>query len=267
MTSHMTDPAQQLAEQLWEAQIRRSPCEPSRQLAEQLGWPAVDSNAYAVQRHVAARRIAGGDHVVGRKVGLTTPSVRAQIGVDQPDYGLLWSSTAYGDGSAVPMSEFIQPKLEAEVALVLERDIDNPHATVADLVRATAYALPALEIVDCRIRDWNIKFFDLVCDNAAAAGFVLGADPKRLHQVALRDARMSMTRGGEVVATGLGRDCMGHPLNAAVWLARQAVRAGQPLRAGEIVMTGALGPMVTVGAHDRFEAHVEGLGSVCVEFA
>jgi 2-keto-4-pentenoate hydratase len=258
--------AHALACHLWEAQCSGQPCLPLRQLAQAAGWPDTEANAYLVQRQLTARRRASGDTTVGRKVGLTTASVRRQVGVDQPDSGWLWSSTAQGDNDPVPLARYIQPKLEAEVALVLGRDIDNPDATMADLLRAVEYVVPALEIVDCRMQGWDVKLFDLVADNAAAAGFVLGAQPRRLDQVSLRDARMTLHAGTEQVASGMGQDCMGHPLNAAVWLARQAARGGEPLREGEIVLTGALGSMVAIGGRGRYEACIEGLGSVAVEF-
>lgn len=266
MQTSISSPAHDLASALWDAHLSRVTCDPVRKTATARGWETSEANAYLVQRHLTARRLASGDATVGRKVGLTTPSVRKQIGVNQPDSGWLWSSAAFGDGDEVKLAGYIQPKIEGEVALVLGRDLDLPDATIADIVRATAYMLPALEIVDCRVHDWDIQLFDLIADNAAAAGFVLGGDPKLPHQVALRTASMEMRKNGEVVASGTGQDCMGHPLNAAVWLARQAARSGQPLREGELVMTGALGSMVTITGPGRYEAHIEGLGSVAVDF-
>lgn len=267
MPARTHDHASQLAWMLLDATETRVPCEPLRLAAERLDWDTDETNAYAVQRHVRATRVARGDRIIGRKIGLTAASVRKQLGVFQPDYGCLWSSTAYGDGATVPLSDYIHPKLEAEVAIVLGKDLHQGDPTLADLIDATAYALPALEIVDSRVRDWDIHLFDTVSDNASAAGFVLGADPRSLQQLSLRDARMSMTRGSEVVSSGFGHECMGHPLNAAVWLARQAARCGEPLRRGDIVMTGALGPMVTISKGDRFEAEIEGLGRVSAEFS
>ncbi|WP_077001722.1 2-keto-4-pentenoate hydratase [Variovorax sp. KK3] len=267
MSSPNHDPSHVLAQALLDATDSREPCEPLRLKAESLGWPADEANAYAVQRQVRARRVAGGDRTIGRKIGLTAASVRKQLGVFQPDYGYLWRSTAYGDGATVPLSDYIHPKLEAEVAIVLGKDIVEAEPSLVDLIDATAYALPALEIVDSRVRGWDIRLFDTVADNASAAGFVLGADPRRLDQLSLRDARMTMSRGGDRVSTGAGHECLGHPLNAALWLARQAARCGEPLRQGDIVLTGALGPMVAIARGDRFEASIEGLGRISVDFA
>jgi 2-keto-4-pentenoate hydratase len=261
------DSADVLADALWQAEHGGQPCEPLRHAAERLGWPATEENAYAVQRLVRARRCAAGDRIVGRKIGLTAPSVQQQLGVFHPDYGCLWHSTEYADGATVPFAGHNRPKIEAEVAIVLGRDLQDPQLSLAELLAATAYALPALEIVDTRVRDWDIRLFDTVADNASAAGFVLGADPRRLDQLTLREARMRLARGDEEVSRGAGRDCLGHPLNAALWLARQAARYGEPLKAGDIVLTGALGPMVAIAQGDRFEAEIEGLGKVAVAFS
>lgn len=263
----MDDPLLNLADRLWRAGRTRTPIAPLREAAATLGLEATVDNAYAVARINRDRRLRAGDRLVGRKIGLTSRAVQQQLGVDVPDFGALWASTAFGDGDTVASSTLIQPKAEAEVALVMRHDVDNPAATVADLVRATDFALAALEIVDSRIADWKIGLFDTVADNASAAGFVLGGDPRRLEALTLREARMTMTRGGETVSQGTGRACLGHPLNAAVWLARALSQAGDPLRAGDIVLTGALGPMVVARAGDTFEATIEGLGSVAVSFA
>ncbi len=255
-----------LADALWEARATGTPLPPLREAAALAELAPTVAHAYAIQRINRLRRIAEGDAVAGRKIGLTSLAVQKQLGVDQPDFGDLWASTAYADGDTVPMAAFIQPKVEAEVALVLERDLDAPRATAADVIRATAFALPALEIVDSRIAQWKIGLFDTIADNASAGGFVLGADPVKLTDCRLREATMRMLRGGEQVSAGQGRDCLGHPLNAAAWLARTLAAMGEPLRAGDILLTGALGPMVAVAAGERFEATIEGLGSVAVAF-
>lgn len=264
---HADDALSDLADQLWEAARSRAPIAPLREAAVARGLEASVAQAYAIARINRERRRRAGDRLVGRKIGLTSPAVQQQLGVDVPDFGALWASTACGDGDTVERSTLIQPRVEAEVALVLGRDLDNPAATVADLARATEFALAALEIVDSRIADWKIGLFDTVADNASAAGFVLGGDPRRLDVLGLREARMAMTCGGQTVSQGVGRACLGHPLNAAAWLARTLARAGDPLRAGDIVLTGALGPMVPARAGDSFEASIEGLGAVAVSFA
>jgi 2-keto-4-pentenoate hydratase len=263
----MDDALIHLADHLWQAATTRQPVPPLRETAAALQVPTDAQHAYAVQRINRDRRVRGGDRLVGRKIGLTSRAVQQQLGVDSPDYGSLWARGAYGDGDEVPIDQFIQPKVEAEVALVIGHDLDAPDATVADLVRATDFALAALEIVDSRIAEWRIGLFDTIADNASAGAFVLGGDPVRLDRIALRDAPMVLTRNGETASQGVGSACLGHPLNAAAWLARALAREGEPLRAGDILLTGALGPMVAAQRGDQFEARIGGLGAVAVRFA
>ncbi|MFD1659057.1 2-keto-4-pentenoate hydratase [Streptomyces caeni] len=240
------------------------PCPPVRSLLPDGGI----AEAYAVQRLNAERALdAKGLRVVGRKIGLTSPAVQRQLGVDQPDFGALLSDMAVPDGGTVPAGRLLQPKVEAEVALVLGDDLPHARCTVADVLRAVDFALPALEIVDSRIAGWDITIVDTVADNASSGLFVLGTSPVPLTAVDTRLVQMTMTRRGEKVSSGTGADCLGGPLNAAVWLASALAAAGDPLRAGDIVLTGALGPMADARPGDLFEARISGLGSVRVAFA
>ncbi|MGW3630303.1 fumarylacetoacetate hydrolase family protein, partial [Streptomyces sp. NPDC005122] len=208
-----------------------------------------------------------GRRIVGRKIGLTSPAVQRQLGVEQPDFGALLSDMAVADGGIVPHGRLLQPKVEAEVALVLGSGLPHRESTAADVMRAVDFALPALEIVDSRIAEWDIAFTDTVCDNASAGLFVLGGRPVPLTSLDLRSVRMTLLRGGEKVSEGKGTDCLDSPLNAAVWLASTLAGLGDPLQAGDIVLTGALGPMVTARPGDAFEARISGLGSVRACFA
>ncbi len=241
----------------------RAPCDPVKPLIEPLGVDA----AYAVQEALTDEALAGGRRIVGRKVGLTSAAVQKQLGVDQPDFGMLFDDMAYGDAQEVPLARLIQPKVEAEIAFVLDRDLDGERPTLGHVLNAVGYALPAIEIVDSRVRDWKISIFDTIADNASSGLYVLGGAPKKLDALDLRLCGMSLEKAGEPVSLGCGAACLGNPLNAVVWLAQTAARTGRPLRAGDVVLSGALGPMVPVQAGDVFEARISGLGRVSAAFS
>lgn len=253
-------PIAAVADILFEAERDRAAVAPLTDLA-----PGDLSAAYAVQRHNAERAIAAGRHLVGRKIGLTSKAVQAQLGVDQPDFGTLFADMQI-EGSVCAADTLIQPKIEAEVAFVLDRDIEDDLIEGPALMRAIGFALPALEIVDSRIESWKITIVDTIADNGSSARFVLGQDPRRLTDLSLGTAGMVMTRNGHDVSLGTGAACLGHPLNAALWLARTMAAHGAPLKAGDIILTGALGPMVPAARGERFEARIAGFEPVSVTF-
>ncbi|GHH72414.1 2-keto-4-pentenoate hydratase [Streptosporangium violaceochromogenes] len=261
--SEAVDAFTEAADRLREAAREGEPCAPVRDLL-----PAGTAEAgYAVQEINTRRALEEGRRPVGRKIGLTSPAVQRQLGVDRPDFGMLFADMACLDGLPVPAGRFLQPRAEAEVALVLKGDLVGGPFTVADVIRATDFALPAIEIVDSRVAGWDITLVDTVADNASSGAFVLGNTPVGLYGLDLRLAGMTMNLRGREVSTGTGTACLGHPLNAAVWLADALGGGDFPLRAGDIVLTGALGPMVPVAAGDVFEAHINGVGSVRAVFS
>ena len=189
--------------------------------------------------------------------------MQQQLGVDQPDFGVLFDDMEFLDGDEVPMQRLMQPKVEAEVAFVVGRDLCRRGAELGRSSCASlAYALPAIEIVDSAIADWKITLVDTVADNASSGLYVLGHQPVAIGQLSLAELGMQMSVNGEVVSVGSGAACLGHPLRAAYWLARTMAARGQPLRAGEVILSGALGPMVPVAAGDAVEVCLGALGSV-----
>lgn len=254
---------EELAARLRGAQAAGQPIAPLRE-ALAAGGVAL---AYAVQQANTRHALAAGRRIIGRKIGLTSRAVQAQLGVNQPDYGVLLDDMALCDGEDIALGRVLQAKVEAEVAFVIGRDLDLPCASPAEVMRAVEFVLPAIEIVGSRIENWNIKLLDTVADNASSGLFVVGNKPRRLGEVDLRLAGMVMECRGEEVSTGAGAACLGHPVNAVVWLARKLVEMGEPLRAGDLVMSGALGPMVKAEPGDLFEARIEGLGTVRAGFA
>lgn len=258
------NPIEHLAERLWQAQRTRQPIAPIRHdiaAATAAGQSVLDT-AYQVQQGLTQRRLDTGDRLVGRKIGLTSKAVQAQLGVDAPDFGALFASMAAGDGEEIAWDRTLQPKVEVEIALVLARELPQSCHTLADLISATAYALPAIEVVGSRIAHWDIELADTVADNASSGLFVLGTRPVPLSRLDLVSCGMVMSRAGEPVSVGSGAACLGNPLNAALWLANTMARRGQPLRGGDLLLSGALGPMVAVRPGDAFEASIEGLGNV-----
>jgi 2-keto-4-pentenoate hydratase len=231
------------------------------------GLDALDGvSAYRIQQINTEHWQRQGRRIVGRKVGLTAPAVQAQLGVNQSDFGVLFDDMLIPNGGVLPREKVLQPKAEAEVALILAHDLIGPETTVEEVIAASAYAVAAIEIVDSRIADWKITFADTVADNGSSAFFVLGSDRKPLAGLDLWSCGMVLEVNGKVASLGAGAACLGHPLNAAAWLARTLSNMGQGLRAGDIVMTGALGPMVALRPADRVKATIGGLGSCHFEF-
>ena len=252
------DGVAEAAARLNDAAASRQPCPPVRDL---IGSDDLHA-AYAVQRRNTDARIAAGATVVGRKIGLTSPAVQAQLGVDQPDFGILFADMAHPNGAEVPADAVMQPRVEAEVAFVLKADLADGDLDDEQVRAAVDYAVAALEVCGSRIAGWDISFGDTVADNASAGAYVLGTEKKTLEEFVPKDVDMSMTVDDVEVSTGNGAACLGDPINALVWLARQARDLGEPLRAGQVILSGALGPMKAIEPGAQVAAHITGLGSV-----
>jgi len=218
--------------------------------------------AYAVQERVTAARLAEGATIVGRKIGLTSKAIQEQVGVDQPDFGVLFDDMAYGDGDVLPAASILQPRAEAEIAFVLKDDLADGDLDHAQVSAAIDYAVAAIEICGSRIAGWDISFGDTVADNASSGAYVLGSVRKTLDEVVPRDVVMSMTIDGAEVSAGNGAACLGDPIEAVVWLARKAREFGEPLRAGQVILSGALGPMRPIAAGNVVQVSIEPLGTV-----
>lgn len=223
-------------------------------------------DAYAIQLAQIEEFRAKGARIKGHKVGLTSAAMRRQLGVDQPDYGHLLDSMFHLDSAPIDTARFLQPRIEPEIAFVLGRPLAGPGVTAADAAGAVDFVLPALEIIDSRIRDWKITLVDTVADNASSGGVVLGTRPAPLAALDLRLAGCLLYRDGELVDTGAAAAALGSPLNALVWLANTLGERGTVLEAGHVVLPGSITAAIPVSPGDTVTAEFAGLGTVTAGF-
>lgn len=232
-------------------------------------WPEISiEDAYHISLQVVEQRVAGGDAIVGKKIGVTSRAVQEMLGVHQPDFGFITRQMWFDDEAQVSLAEnrLIQPRAEGEIAFKLKRDLLGPGVTEADVLDATEYVMPCFEIVDSRIHDWAIKIQDTVADNASCGVFVLGASQRDPHELDLPNLRMRVFKNGEQISEGLGSAVQGNPLTAVAWLANTLGAFGIPFKAGEIILSGSLVPLEPARAGDQFELTIDGLGSARVSF-
>jgi 2-oxopent-4-enoate/cis-2-oxohex-4-enoate hydratase len=226
-------------------------------------------DAYRISRHMLERRVAGGERVIGKKIGVTSRPVQQMLNVHQPDFGFLTDAMHVANGATVSLrgAGLIQPRAEGEIAFLLAHDLAGGNVTAEDVLDATEAVMPCFEIVDSRIRDWQIKIQDTVADNASCGVFVLGDARVGPRDIDLAAAELTMSHNGKTVATGLGSAVQGHPAAAVAWLANTLGRFGIPFRKGEIILSGSLVPLVPAAAGDRFDLSIAGIGTASIAFS
>jgi 2-oxo-hept-3-ene-1,7-dioate hydratase len=240
----------------------------TRRQAEQLSktWPGIGfDDAYAIQSEVIQRRVAAGRKIVGHKVGLTSKAMQRSSGIDEPDYGVLLDDMVFVDGAKIKAADFCVPRVEVELCFVLKKPLKGPGIGLIDVLRATEYVVPSLELIDARLSDPR-KIFDTISDNGAAAGIVLGGRPVAPDAVDLRWVGCALYKNGEVEETGLASGVMGHPAMGIAWLANKVGPHGITLEPGHMMLAGSFTRPIWVAAGDTMQADFGPLGNVAVQF-
>ena len=264
MTVMVTDEqAHAFADALYEARRTGVPIAPFTESLPDLGM----LDGYAIQQHLVARLMADGESIAGYKLGLTSAPMQRLLGVDQPDFGPVFSSGVFADGLVIPVDAFIAPRIEAEIGVILERDLAGPGCTPAGAMLATRGLVSALEIVDSRIIDWRVRLADTVADLASGGAIALSSTVVPVDGFEARLLGMVFTRNGDIVATGAGAAALGDPFAAVAWLANTLSPMGVVLPAGSVIMTGALHAMVPVAPGDVFRADFDRLGPITIRMA
>lgn len=253
---------QQLANELIEAERSKVPIPP---LTER--FPEITlTDAYHIQLQYVEKKIERGARVVGKKIGATSKAIQTMFGVEQPDYGHLFDTMMYTDGDKVLLQNLLQPKVECEIAFVLKKDLEGPHITPLDVIDATDYIVPAIEVIDSRIQDWKIQFEDTVSDNGSSALVVIGTKPTALTGLDLTSLGMNVMKNGEYVESATGAAVLGNPIHAIAWLANALSTHHVKLLAGEIILSGAFTAALDVQDGDTFTAEFAHLGTVSATF-
>ncbi|MFD4293487.1 2-keto-4-pentenoate hydratase [Rhodococcus sp. NPDC058505] len=230
-------------------------------------YPAIDvADSYEIQLINIRRRIAAGERVVGHKVGLTAEAMQQMFGVTEPDYGHLFDTRELREDAPVPCANYLLPRVEVEVAFILGADLPGAGCTADDVLRATEFVIPSVELIDSRIVDWQIGLVDTIADNASYAGHAIGAARVRPADIDVTAIDATLTVNGEQVAAGRSDAVLGNPAAAVAWLAREVADYGVRLRAGDIVLPGSCTRAVDVRPGDRVRADFTGLGSVSLQF-
>lgn len=254
---------QQCGDQLYDAMLNKTPIRPLTETYPDL----TIETAYHISLHMLERRLAAGERVIGKKIGLTSKAVQTMLGVNQPDYGYLTDTMAFSQGEEMPISErLMQPRAEGEIAFVLKKDLLGPGITNADVMAATECLIPCFEVVDSRIENWQIKIQDTIADNASCGLFVLGDQAVSPHKVDLATCGMVVEKNGSIISTGAGAAAWGSPVNCVTWLANKLGEFGIPLKAGEVILSGSLVPLEPVKAGDFMSVSINGIGNASVRF-
>ena len=251
-----------LADELTRAAADRRPIEPLTDRHPDL----VIDDAYAIQKRVIGARIDAGRRIVGRKIGLTSRPMQQMLGVDEPDYGVLLDDMFVEDGDLIDLGTLLQPRVEAELAFVMARDLIGPGVTTANALAAIGGVFPAIEVVDSRIADWRIRLVDTVADNASSGLLVMGGRLRNVTELDLRLVGVVVSRGGEMIDTGAGAAALGNPARCVAWLANKLAAFGDALNAGDVILPGAVHRMVPVRPGDMFRAEYAHLGAVTARF-
>ncbi|AZV41153.1 2-keto-4-pentenoate hydratase [Peribacillus asahii] len=251
-----------LADKLIEAEQSKHPLDPLTQQYPELSV----TDAYQIQLKVMEKKRTEGHRVIGKKVGLTSVAMQKMLGVNEPDYGHLLDDMQVKDGEKVKISDMISPKVEAEIGFILGQDLVGPNVTYLDVLMATKHVVPTIEIIDSRITDWKIQLIDTVADNGSSAKVVVGDKKSTIDGLDLRSVGMALYNNEDLVATGSGAAVLGHPAQAIAWLANKLHEFGIQLKAGELILPGALSGALTVKRGDTISAHFGPLGSVSVAF-
>jgi 2-keto-4-pentenoate hydratase len=253
---------QKIAEDLLEAEKNNQPIEP---LTNRFPTISVE-DAYNIQLQQIEKKVTNGATIVGKKIGLTSKVMQNMFQVNEPDYGHLLDDMINLDGETISLDEFAQPKLEFEIAFVLKEDLKGPGITILDVIKATDYIAPAFEIIDSRIKNWNIRFEDTVADNGSSARAIIGGNPTRIEEVDLAHLGMVVYKNGKFLDSAAGAAVMGNPARAVAWLANALGKYDISLHAGEVVLSGALSAAVPIESGDTFTAEFAHIGSVSASF-
>ncbi|MBM4765168.1 2-keto-4-pentenoate hydratase [Bacillus sp. B15-48] len=253
---------QEAASRLLEAEETKNVIEPLT-----VSYPGITvDEAYYTQLEIIRKKVDNGGIIVGKKIGATSKAIQNMFGVNQPDYGHLLADMMYVEGETISLENFIQPKVEFEIAFILKKDLKGPNVSILDVVEATDYIVPAIEIIDSRIGNWQIKFEDTVADNGSSAAAMIGGKPTKLDAIDLTHIGMVAYRNGEMIDSGAGAAVLGNPLRSVAWLANSLGKYDVALKAGEIVLSGALTSAIEVQDGDTFTAEFAHIGSVTASF-